>query len=173
MFIQYGHLIPAQVDRTSTSAWLYRHTWITHPHPPRKNPENTSTPTTHVKATFSCKVPDLWWHPCPGNMKLISWRAVVYCARDAHALSAEIKYRHCSSLTWLSIVWRMGEPAIPVKLLYFVLGYQSRHVGVVKLFQVSPKFFYGSQEKNICVSIDKPFHFWQEILWENMIGTWS
>ena len=28
-FIQYRHLIPALVDRTSASAWLYRHPWMT------------------------------------------------------------------------------------------------------------------------------------------------
>ena len=27
--IQYSHLIPAAVDRTSSSAWFYKHPWIT------------------------------------------------------------------------------------------------------------------------------------------------
>ena len=33
-------------------------------------------------------------HPCPGNWVAIG-RAVVYCARAAHAFSAEIKCRYC------------------------------------------------------------------------------
>ena len=40
--LQYRHLIPAPVDRTSTSAWLYKDPWITY----QKNKLNK--PMTHV-----------------------------------------------------------------------------------------------------------------------------
>ena len=36
--VQYRHLIPAPVDRTSSSAWLYKKTWI----PYQKNKSNAA-----------------------------------------------------------------------------------------------------------------------------------
>ena len=29
MYVQYRHLVPAPVDRTSVSAWLFKDPWIT------------------------------------------------------------------------------------------------------------------------------------------------
>ena len=52
LYVQYLQLIRAKVDRTSASAWLYKHPWVTC--------QNISTPMTHVdpkvKASFSCEV---------------------------------------------------------------------------------------------------------------------
>ena len=41
-------------------------------------------------------------HPFLGNLVAIG-RAVVHCGQDAHALSAEIKFRHCSYIINQSI----------------------------------------------------------------------
>ena len=47
--LQYRHLVPAPVDRTSGSTWLYKHRWIAC----KENEPDTLM--THV-ATFSCEV---------------------------------------------------------------------------------------------------------------------
>ena len=42
MYVQYRYLIAAPVDRTSPSAWLYKHPWIT------SQQNKPSTPMTHA-----------------------------------------------------------------------------------------------------------------------------
>ena len=92
--VQFRHLIPAPVDRTSFSARLYKHTWIkSH----QNKPSTFNYPRSlRIRATFSCYVRDLWSHPCPRNWLAIG-RAVVYFAWVAHAFSAGIKCGHCRS----------------------------------------------------------------------------
>ena len=54
--LQYRHLIPAPVDRTFASDWLYYHAWITC----QKNKPSTATTQVHcslrIKTTFSCEI---------------------------------------------------------------------------------------------------------------------
>ena len=87
--LQYRHLIPAPVVRTSASTWFYKRPWITC----RKNKPSTSM--THVacesKLHSFVRLP---MHPWPGNWVAIG-HVVVNSARTAHANSAEIKCRHC------------------------------------------------------------------------------
>ena len=74
--LQYRHLIPAPVDRTSAVA-------------------KPSTSMTHVAwESKLCSLVRPSMHPCPGNWIAIG-RAVVYYARAAHSFSAGIKCRHC------------------------------------------------------------------------------
>ena len=55
-FIQYIHLIYAPFDRASSSAWLYKHTWITCPKNKNK-PEHINDPRClRIKVTSSCEV---------------------------------------------------------------------------------------------------------------------
>ena len=84
--VQYRHLIPAPVDRTSACDWSFKHLWITY--------------QRWTKHRVACD-PKLrlivrsFMHPCPGNWVAIG-RAVVYYARADQAFSAGIKCRHCS-----------------------------------------------------------------------------
>ena len=88
--IQNRHLIPATVDRTSASAWLYKTPWIACP----KN--KLSTSMTHVAGESELRsVVRSSMLPCPGNWVAIR-PAVVYHARAAQAFSAGIKCQHCS-----------------------------------------------------------------------------
>ena len=72
-FVQYRHLFPAPVIRTSVSAWLlvYKH---------------------------QIKPRSIVSHPCPRNWVAIE-RAVLYYAWATQTFSAGIKCRHCS---WMS-----------------------------------------------------------------------
>ena len=70
--LQHRHLIPAPVDQTSDSAWLYKPPWITcQTNKPR-------TPMTHVACESKLRsVVKSSMHLCPGNWVAIG-RAVVY-----------------------------------------------------------------------------------------------
>ena len=101
--IQYRHLISAPVDRTSASVWLYKHPWITC----HKNKYINDPRSLQFIYMFSCVVRNGQMHPCPENCVAIG-RAVVYYALAAHAFSAGIKCRHCSTvlvLTHLHSEW--------------------------------------------------------------------
>ena len=74
--LQYRHLIPSTVDRTSASTWLYKHPWITC----RKNKPSTSM--THVACESKLR------HPCTGNWAIK--RAVVYYAGLPTHLAQEL-----------------------------------------------------------------------------------
>ena len=59
--VQYRHLITAPVNRTSASAWLYKHPWIIC----RRNEARTSM--THVAYESKlCSYMRSSMHPCPG-----------------------------------------------------------------------------------------------------------
>ena len=54
VYLEYRHLIPAPIDRTSASAWFYKHTWMTCQ---KKQAKHANDPrSSQVKATFSCEV---------------------------------------------------------------------------------------------------------------------
>ena len=80
-------LIPAPVDRTSASAWSYKHSWITC----RKKAKHRVAFEPKLRSVLRS-----YMHPCPGNWVEFG-RAVVYYARSDQAFSAGIKCRHC---TW-------------------------------------------------------------------------
>ena len=57
--LQYKHLIPSPVDRTSASAWLYKHLWITY------QKHKPSTTMTHVASELKLRsIERLFMHPC-------------------------------------------------------------------------------------------------------------
>ena len=86
--LQYRHLIPASVDRTSASDLLYEYPWVTSP----EKVKHTNGPRIwRIKTSFSFDVRDMWSHPWPGNLVAIG-RAVVHYARAAHAFSAGIQF---------------------------------------------------------------------------------
>ena len=89
-YIQYRHLIPAPVDRTSASDWLCYHAWIIG----QKNKPSTATTQVACESKLRSVVRSSM-HPCPENLVAIG-RAVVNYAQDAHAFSAGIKCRHCT-----------------------------------------------------------------------------
>ena len=80
--LQYRHFIPAPVDWTSASTWLYEHPWI------QCHQYKYQYIKGHV-AVRSCQ-----------EILLEIGREVVYYGRIAHAFSAGIKCRHCM---WLSV----------------------------------------------------------------------
>ena len=83
-FVQYRILIPAPVDRTSSSAWLYKHQLIT-----------PSKLMTHIVCESKLhSVLRSSMHPSPVNHVAIRC-VVVYHPWDAHAFSAGIKCWHC------------------------------------------------------------------------------
>ena len=82
--LKYRHVIPAPVDRTSASAWLYIHPWITCP----KISQIHQWYTQLVNQNYT----QLWGRTCQGNWVAIV-RAVVY---NAHAFSARNKCRRCT-----------------------------------------------------------------------------
>ena len=82
--LQYRHLIPAPVDRTSASAWSYKHSCITC----QKKYRVACEPK--LRSVVRSDV-----HQCPRNWMEIG-RAVVYYAWSDQALSAGIKCRHCT-----------------------------------------------------------------------------
>ena len=86
--VQYRYLIPAPVDQTSASAWLYKNPWITC----QRNKPSTSM-TQVACETNLCSVVRSSMHPCPGHCVAIG-HAVVYFAE---AFSAGIKCQHCSN----------------------------------------------------------------------------
>ena len=86
--IQYRHLIPASMDWTSGSVWLYKHPWITCP---KSKP---STSMTHVACESKLRsVVRSSMQPCPGNSRAIG-HAVIFYDRAVHTFSAVIKCRH-------------------------------------------------------------------------------
>ena len=93
---QYRHLIPAPVDRTSASAWLYKHLWIS------CQTNNPSTSMTSVDCEPKLRsVVRTFKHPCPGNWVGIG-RAVVYYVWAAHAFSAWVKCWQCRLILQLT-----------------------------------------------------------------------
>ena len=73
------NLIPAPVDRTSASEWLYKHPWISC----QKNKPSTSM--SHLACELKlCSIVRSSMHPCPRNWMAIR-HVVVYFARTAHA----------------------------------------------------------------------------------------
>ena len=88
---QYRHLIPAPVDRTSASDWLFKHPWIIC----RENKPNSTM--THVDLESKLRsVLRSSIHPCQENW-LAFGCAVVYYARVVLAFSGGIECRHCTS----------------------------------------------------------------------------
>ena len=86
VLVQYRHLIPAPVDRTPASAWLYKHQWLTC----QKNKPNLSM--THEACESKLRsVVRSSMHP----YRVEIGRAVVYYAWAAREFSAGIKCRHC------------------------------------------------------------------------------
>ena len=80
--LHYRHLIPAPVDRISTSAWSYKHPWMTC----QKN--KPITPMTHAACESKLRsVVRSSAHPSQGNW-MGTGRAVVYYARAGQAFSA-------------------------------------------------------------------------------------
>ena len=61
--LQYRHLFPAPVDRTSASA---------------------SSLLMCIKAMFSCKMSDLGSHPCPGNWVTVGRRLCIMPGPHTH-----------------------------------------------------------------------------------------
>ena len=90
--VQYRHLIPAAVDRTSVFAWLYKHSCITC----QKNKPNTSVIHVHCESKLHSVV-RLPMHPRPRNW-LAFGHAVMYYARAAHIFCAGIICLHCICL---------------------------------------------------------------------------
>ena len=89
MHIQYRHLIPAPVDRTSASAWLYKK--------PMNNISNNKLRILILHITCESKLRSVVRssvHPCSGHWVAIG-RAVVYHSQAAHAFCAGIKCRLC------------------------------------------------------------------------------
>ena len=77
MVIQYRHLIPAPVDRTSVMDNMTK--------------RQTSTSMAHVACESKLRLlVRSSMHPCPGNWVAIGC-AVVYYARSTHTFSAVIK----------------------------------------------------------------------------------
>ena len=98
--LQYRHLIPAPVNRTTPSASLYKHSLIT------CQKDNPSTPMTHVACESKLRsVARSSMHPDPRNC-VATGLAVVY-----HTFSAGIKRRHCIM---------PGSPFLPLSLPVFV-----------------------------------------------------
>ena len=95
-YLQYRHLIPAPVDKTCVSAWLYKHLWISC----QTNNPSTSMTSVDCEPKFRSVV-RTFKHPCSGNWMAIG-RAVVRYVWAAHALSAGIKCRHCRELPLLA-----------------------------------------------------------------------
>ena len=85
--VQVIHFTPAPVDRTSASAWSYKHPWI--------KCQKPSTPMTNVACESKLlSVLRSSMHTWQENCVAIG-RVVVYYARHAHAFSAGIKCWHC------------------------------------------------------------------------------
>ena len=92
MTLQYRHLIPAPVDRTSASARLYKHHLATC----QKNKPSTSIVARESHVPNESKLRLVVWspmHPCPRNWMAIGC-TVVYYVQAAHV----IKCRHCICL---------------------------------------------------------------------------
>ena len=89
LIMRYSKLLPAPVDRTCSSAWLYKTPWI-------KCQTMQSTPMSHEACQLKLlSVVSLSMHLCQLNYVEIGF-VVVYCARTAHAYSAGIKCWHCT-----------------------------------------------------------------------------
>ena len=93
LYLQYRYLIPAPVDRTTASAWLYIKPLISS----RKISQAHPWPAKLANQNFV----HLWGHPCI-HAQETNWVAmgcaVVYYAWAAHAFSAGSKCRNYSVL---------------------------------------------------------------------------
>ena len=87
--IQYRHLIPAPVDRTSAYAWFYKHPWITFQNIFAKHINDPHSLWIKLRLVVRSSM-----QLCPGKLVAIG-HAVVYFAQATHAFSAGIKCRHC------------------------------------------------------------------------------
>ena len=76
--LQFRHLIPAPVDRTYGSAWLYN----THGSHAKEIGQAHQWPIYLANQSYD----ELWGHPRPGNL-VETWRALMYYARAAHTFS--------------------------------------------------------------------------------------
>ena len=122
LFIQDSHLIRAQVDRTSASAWLYRLV-VQHIVPSdnmSKNKPNTSM--THVAYDLKLRsVVRSSMHPCQHNWFAVG-RAVVFYVQAAHAFSAGITRWHVS--TYIALIYlHVASLAVYTKT-YNILKYE-------------------------------------------------
>ena len=114
--IQYRHLIPAPVDRTSASFWLYKHPWVTcqkisqtHQYDPYIYfffqvlfyfpPSNRHVNKQGTK-DWPIYLANQSYVRLGGHPSLVNWvtigRAVVCYAGAAHSFNAGFKYRHCT-----------------------------------------------------------------------------
>ena len=93
LHVHYGHLIPAPVNQTSPSAWLYRHLWITcHKNKP-------ITLLIHVvcelkQHSVACEIIDT---SVPRRLDGNQTCSCVFCP-GSYTFSAGIKCRHCTVL---------------------------------------------------------------------------
>ena len=88
--LQYRHLIPAPVDRTSASSLLYKHPRITC----QQNMPSTSVTEVACESQLRSVVESSMYQR-PGNY-VATRLAVVYHAQAAHAFIAGIEYQHCT-----------------------------------------------------------------------------
>ena len=115
--VQYRYLIPAPVDRTSASAWLYTHQWIIC----QNNNPNTSM--THVACESILRsVARSSMHLWPANWVAIG-RAVVYYARASQEFSLGMKCWHCTSerLQLMIIQWKFQFRCYCSMFLFFFI----------------------------------------------------
>ena len=112
----------ASFDRTSISAWLYKHPWITCQN------DKPSIPMTRVACeskrrsggceAINASIPD------PG-IWVATGRAVVYYPQAAHAFSAGIKCRHCMCPVPLQLKPLLCDPSLPQQsMIYFFLWFR-------------------------------------------------
>ena len=92
-YVQYRHYILATVDRTSASAWFYKHPFITC----QKNKPSTSIGHVACKSKLRSGVRS-FMHPWPEKWVVIG-HAVVYYAQAAHTFSAGIKCQYYGVLS--------------------------------------------------------------------------
>ena len=97
---QYKHLIPAPVDRTPASAWLYKH--------PRRTCKNNKPSTSMTSVACESKLypvvrVSVHTCTCPGSW-LANSHTVVYYALATRAFSTGIRCWHCILCTciWLT-----------------------------------------------------------------------
>ena len=106
--VQYRHLIPAPADRTSASAWLYKHPRKTYKY------DNLNISMTHVDCKSEVRsVIRSFLHQYPKKWVAIG-HVVVYYARSAHRFSARIKCRHCKIPSFLLLFKEAVESDVMV-----------------------------------------------------------
>ena len=93
IYVHYRHLIPAPVNRTSATAWLYKNMNIM-----SKNKPNTSRTYVACESKLHSVVRSSM-HPCTVNC-IACGCTVVYFVRAAHAFSAVIICWHCIYVSW-------------------------------------------------------------------------